>query len=230
MLHYYVKGNGKNIVFLHGWGGSMASFEFVARAMSRGRRVLNLDLPGFGESDPPGSDWGVEEYAECVRSLLADLKMTPCVLVGHSFGGRIAIMLASRYPELIEGVVLTDSAGIRPRLSLGKRIRQAQNKRRKRKGLSVRASQDYVSAGAMRGTLVRVVNQDLTPLLPEIKAPTLLFWGSLDKDTPLWMAKKMKKLIPNAGLVVVKGGHYAYLEHGHLFIRVLDTFLESLPV
>lgn len=229
MLEYYVKGSGRNLVFLHGWGCSMSSFEFVARAMVRTCRVLNLDLPGFGRSDPPQEDWGVTEYAECVATLLRELRMTPCVLVGHSFGGRIAIKLAAERPELVCGVVLVDSAGIRPRLSLKKRRSIAAYKRAKARGeCPTGGSRDFANAGPLRGTLVRVVNEDLTPLLHEIAAPCLLFWGNKDRETPLWMARRMKRLIPNAGLVVAEGGHFSFLENGYLFLRVLDSFLAEL--
>ena len=88
-------------------------------------------------------------------------------------------------------------------------------------------SADYkVLDPQMRKTFVKVISQDLTEYLPRIKAPTLLYWGAQDTETPLWMAEVMKEKIPDAGLVVEQGaGHFAYLEHSATFLRILDSFL-----
>ena len=78
----------------------------------------------------------------------------------------------------------------------------------------------------MRKTFVKIISQDLTDELPRIKAPTLLYWGAEDTETPLWMGKMMEEKIPDAGLVVQEGaGHFAYLEHNQAFLRIAKNFL-----
>ncbi len=91
-------------------------------------------------------------------------------------------------------------------------------------------SDDYQDAsGIMRKILVRVVNENLKPLLKDIKAPTLLIWGGDEDDaTPLYMGKIMEKEIPDSGLVVLEGtGHYSYLDDYYRFVRVLNAFFNS---
>ena len=91
-----------------------------------------------------------------------------------------------------------------------------------------RGSADYRDASpVMRATLVRLVNEDLRPLMPLIKKPTLLFWGTADTATPLSDAQTMEKLFPDAGLVTAPGaGPYSFLDAPELFGRVLESFLE----
>ena len=77
----------------------------------------------------------------------------------------------------------------------------------------------------MRGTLVRLVNDDVRPLLAQLRVPVLLIWGDRDTETPLRDARVMEQTIPDAGLVIFEGsGHYAYLEQAARFCRVVDAF------
>ena len=167
------------------------------------------------------------------------------VLVGHSFGGRVIIKMLNReLPFEVKKIILIDAAGIKPKKTLkqkisllayktGRKIMETkplkamfpdavENMRKKR------GSADYNSATPiMRQTLVKVVNEDLTELLPNIKASSLLIWGTNDTATPLSDGEKMEKLIPDAGLVKVQGaGHYSFLEAPELVSRVVKSFLK----
>ncbi len=141
-------------------------------------------------------------------------------------------------------MVLADSAGLRVPLTLRQRARNLASRSIRRLfdwvGLhQVRArlqerynrryaSEDYLNAGPLRETFMRVVREDLTPFALRIQAPTLLIWGDQDKDTPLWQGQKMEQLIPDAGLVVFKSaGHFAYLERLGEYIRIVDHFLSG---
>ena len=78
----------------------------------------------------------------------------------------------------------------------------------------------------MRKTFVKVISEDLHPLLPQIQASTLLIWGDQDTATPLWMGRTMEKEIPDAGLVIFEGAtHYAYLEQWQRFVAIAENFL-----
>jgi pimeloyl-ACP methyl ester carboxylesterase len=206
-------------------------------------RVIVPDLPGFGGTAPPPRAWGVDEYSAWLIALLDRLGVASAHVIGHSNGGRIAITLAATRPERVDKLVLTDSAGIRPRhgvryhwrvrtfklLRLAARsrllpaaLRHAADTRADRRG-----SADYRAAsGTVRGSMVRLVNADLRAQLPRLRAPTLLIWGDRDRETPPGDARTMERLIPDAGLVMLEeAGHFAYAEQPDRFCRIVDVFL-----
>lgn len=245
-LHYTTVGQGETVVFLHGWGGEIASFAPVFPRLAERFRVVALDLPGHGRTPVPPSPWGAFEHANFLASFLRQAQLAPCTLVGHSHGGRVSIALAAREPDLVSKLVLVDSAGIVPRrgpryylrvysVKSARKILSLPGLRSLRDPLLDRlyrviGSSDYNAAAnpIMRATLVKVVNQDLRHLLPRIKAPTLLIWGNQDKDTPLADGQLMERLIPDAGLVIFEGaGHFAYLDRLDQFCRVVAHFVEN---
>ena len=243
--HVIEHGDGLPVLLLHGWGTSAELFMPIFNGLGAGRRLIAPDLPGFGGTPPPAEPWSVDDYAAWLVVLLDRLGVTQCDVIGHSNGGRIGIVLAAEHPELVRRLVLTDSSGIRPRHGLRYRYRVATYKALRRaqhatlvpralrdaaqRRADRRGSDDFRAAsGTMRGTLVRLVNEDLTPLLPHVAAPTLLIWGDRDADTPLRDARVMESLIPDAGLVVFEGaGHFAYLEQAARFCTVVDVFLRD---
>lgn len=244
-VHYAVVGSGPPIVLLHGWGAEIASFGPIPLLLADQFQVVALDLPGFGKTPAPDRPWGTADYASFVASFLSTLGIAPVTLVGHSRGGGIGLVLAAREPGLVAKLILVDSAGIRPRRGVGYYL-QVFLVKSCRRALSLPGlgclrepvmarlyhaigSSDYRAAGdpVMRATLVKVVNDDLREYLPRIHAPTLLVWGSEDKDTPLSDGKLMERLIPDAGLVVFDGaGHFAYLDRLDQFCRVVRHFAE----
>jgi pimeloyl-ACP methyl ester carboxylesterase len=237
---HLVRGTGPPVLVLHGWGASIEAVHPIVTGLSPVTTVHALDLPGFGQSEQPPSPWGVEDYQTFVAAYLDTLSIERPSIVGHSNGGRIAIRMASTEPARASRLVLVDSAGIRPKRTLRWYRRVAMAKvgkhsarffgapgERLRSLLVARAaSADYAAAGAMRPTLVKLVNADLRPFMPRIVVPTLLVWGSLDTDTPLSAAREMERLIPDAGLVVLEGaGHYSYLDQPARFARIVSHFI-----
>ncbi len=224
---------------MHGWGCSREIWAGLQECLERtheGRfRVTALDFPGFGSAPEPPEPWGMEDYTAWFESWIAEHGISEPVLVGHSFGGRVALIFASRNPT--SKLVLVDSAGVRPRRSIKYYAKVWSFKVLKRllpeswvDRFRARAgSADYLAASPiMRGTLSRVVNEDLRRFMPSIAAPTLLVWGSEDTATPLRDAHVMERLIPDAGLVVFPGaGHYSFLDRPARFAAVLDSFLNS---
>ena len=240
----------RSVLLLHGWGCSAQLMESVQRALDSRMHVVSLDFPGHGRqgkaAEPP-EPWGVPEYMEMTAQLIRKLRLAPCDIVAHSFGARVAILLAATYPELVGRMVFTGGAGVKKPASgkmsaktrLYKGLRGAMNLAEKthlfgdlpekgREALVQKfGSPDYRAlTPEMRKTFNKVIAQDLTQELPKIRASTLLFWGAQDTETPLWMAKVMEEKIPDAGLVVEEGtGHFAYLERNDKFLRVVRSFL-----
>jgi pimeloyl-ACP methyl ester carboxylesterase len=238
-------GEGPEVLVLHGWGASIEAVESITRGLAAGCSVHAVDLPGFGQTGPPPVAWGAGEYADWTRELIAALGLERPSIVGHSHGGRVAIQLAAVHPELVDKLVLVDAAGIRAprafswyrRVALAKFAKHILNRLGEpgralgRRLVGRTASGDYVaSAETMRPTFVRLVNTDLTALLPEIRASTLLIWGDQDEETPLSDGQTMERLIPDAGLVVFEGaGHFAYADQPQRFNRVVGHFLNPVP-
>lgn len=238
---------GQNVLLLHGWGCSTQLWKPVAQEYARHARVTVIDFPGHGKSGRPPEPWGTEEFADLVAELIEALQLSPCDVVGHSHGGRVALMLDLRNPRLVRRLVLTGSAGLRgkptekqkKRSQMYKRLRAAADGLEKMKIFGplpekIRSalrkkfgSADYNALDEeMRKTFVRLVNTDLTERLKEISASTLLLWGDMDTETPLWMGQTMEKEIPDAGLVILKGGtHFAYLEKLGDFLKITNQFL-----
>jgi pimeloyl-ACP methyl ester carboxylesterase len=233
------------ILVLHGWGAHIEAVAPILSALEGASDLIALDLPGFGESDPPPEAWDAAAYARFVTEFLDRLDVPRAHLVGHSHGGRIAIVLASEEHECVERLLLVDAAGIRPKrglrylrrvavAKLGKAVAKVGGPpgRRLQERMRARvASRDYLEASeAMRATFRAVIGEDLTGRLPRIAAPTLLVWGDRDEDTPLWMARRMEELIPDAGLVVLEGaGHYSYADAPGQFGAVARRFLLEQP-
>ena len=152
------------------------------------------------------------------------------IWVGHSFGGRVALEIAAKHPERAAGLVLVDSAGLRPRRPPSYHIRVALHKLLKRLGGSgLKGSADYRELSpVMKAVFVRVVNYDETPLLARIACPTAVFWGDRDRETPLYMAKRFVRGIEDSRLFMLSGGHFAYAEDPDKFVRVLIAFVRAL--
>jgi pimeloyl-ACP methyl ester carboxylesterase len=237
-----VGGRGPQVLLLHGWGGAIESFAPVLDDLHRSYTVAAFDLPGFGQSSLPPSAWGSADYARLTLRIMDRLQMDRPHLIGHSFGGQVSIQLAATAPERVGKLVLVCSAGIRTRPAVATRLKRMAARlgkwlaahggwigERLRLAIYQRVqSQDYANAGPLRPTLVRVITEDLTPLLPLIQSPTLLVWGAQDRDVPLSAAQVMARLIPSAQLVVFEhAGHFAYLDQFNRFRLLVGRFLRE---
>jgi pimeloyl-ACP methyl ester carboxylesterase len=231
-------GSGPEVVALHGWGGRIESMAPVIRCLADRRRVLAIDLPGFGESPVPPGAWGTGDYAAYVRDLMGEMGVARADFVGHSFGAKTSLYLGATVPNLVGKLVAVGATGLRVPPSLRARAKRAGSgaarvagrlgppgRALKRFAYGRLASEDYREAGELRPILVRVVNEDLSGLLPLVAAPTLLVWGEEDEAVPVAHGEAMQSLIPDAGLVVFEGaGHFAYLDDTERFCRVIRHF------
>lgn len=243
-VNYIDEGEGETILLLHGWGANITLYGGVIRVLAQSHRIIALDMPGFGKTSEPPEPWCVDDYVNFVIKFIETFGITRLSIVVHSFGGRVFFKMNARenLPFAIERAVLMDSAGILPRKSFRQRVSlrcykigravmstkvlhflypDAVDDMRRKRG-----SVDYNSATpTMRATLVKVVNEDLEPLMHLVKCPTLLIWGDLDTATPLSDAKRMEELIPDAGLVVCEGaGHFSFAEQAPKVHGALAAF------
>ena len=214
------QGKGHPVLILHGWGSSSLSWETVMNELARnGFCVYVPDLPGFGQSPEPPAHWDLSNYTELVHRLIRELRISGCMLVGHSFGGRVSIQVASKYPQDIQLLALCGAAGIVRRCTLktrvfgvvskaGKSVPLVQNHARKLLYFLAGERDYYRASPTMRSVMSKTLTHELKELLPSIQCPTLLLWGSNDKATPLADAKIAESLIADNALVILQGyGH-----------------------
>jgi pimeloyl-ACP methyl ester carboxylesterase len=245
-INQAIGGEGKPLLLLHGWGANLTLVAPLAEALIKhGYRCYALDMPGFGESDEPPQAWTVFDYANFIIKYLDYHQLQQVYLFGHSFGGRLGLILGAEHSNRIIKMALSDAAGIREktplllniRLNTYKAIRDTLNtiglksfaeNLRQRYNKRYGSSDFQAVSGVMRQTFVNVVNQDLLDYAARVKVSTILFWGDKDQDTPLWMGQKLEQTIPDAGLVIHKGaGHYAYLDKLADTVRVMDYFFKQ---
>lgn len=218
---FYLNSQGqKPIILLHGWGAQKEKLLPLGKALERDHwQVLIPDLPGFGQSELPPKPWRVGEYANFVLKLVEEIFPNKKVWIfGHSFGGRLAIKLASLYPDKIAGIILCGSAGI----SRGNPVKRAvflilakigrlvfPTARFRQLLYKLAREHDYEKAsGVMKETFKKVISEDLKPLLSQLKVPVLVLWGTEDKMTKYSDALIISSKIRQAKLVSFPGvGH-----------------------
>lgn len=196
------------VLWLHGWGRSGSDFAKSAQLLAnRGIASLSLDLPGFGSSPAPLESGGARHYAQLLVPILKEIGSAPVILVGHSFGGRIASILAIEVPELVAGVLFTGAPLVRGKSGgkspLGYRvIKKARvlglvSEEKLERARQKYGSTDYRAAqGVMREVLVTTVNESYEAELSAIHQPVLALWGSEDRDVPTSIAERALALIP----------------------------------
>ncbi len=231
-INYIQYGSGSDVVLLHGWGQNIAMMKPIGDRLQKNHRITILDFPGFGDSEEPKTALTVYDYCEILEELLKKLKVKKPVIMGHSFGGRIAIIYASR--NEVEKVVLFGSPCIRKEVKPSLKLRMLKSLKKipginKLEGFAKNhmGSRDYKNASeVMKKILVNVVNEDLSECAKKINVPTLLIWGDRDTEAPVEDAKELEKIIPDAGLIVLPNStHYAYLENLPQVINILNNFL-----
>jgi len=232
-INYKLYGNGEDtIVLLHGWGQNIQMMEPIGNNFIKEYQVLIIDLPGFGSSDEPDKIWTMYDYVECIHELIEKLKIKNPILMGHSFGGKISLIYASKYE--VKKLVLFASPFKKEikKLSLKTKILKTAKKvpgLNKLEGFAKKhiGSRDYREASDfMRKILVEHVNLDITEDVKKITCPTLIIWGTEDMEVPVERAYELESLIKDSGVVVYEGcTHYAYIERLGQTINVLRSFL-----
>ena len=232
-VNYIQYGEGKDVLLLHGWGQNIQMMKPIGDNLCSNHRITIIDFPGFGESDEPSTPWTIDDYSLLIENLVRELNIRFPIVMGHSFGGRVAIHFSANNP--IEKLVLFGSPCIREnkKLPLSTRILK---KLKTLPGMDKLGeemkkyigSRDYKAASPiMRQTLVNVINEDLSSYARKIEEPTLLIWGEADTEAPVDDARELEKIMIDAALIILPGTHYAYLENLGQVINILNSFLKE---
>lgn len=227
-VRYEEAGEGKTLLFLHGWGGRWESWYPVFYPLSKKYHVVALDLPGFGESEMPKNVWGLTEYAEFIYEFIKKINLNKFIIIGHSFGGAIGVKYFTYFDESIhrsEKLVLVDAAVVRRKpknpLLIFKHLPIPESFR------NLFRSEDYKSSGEMREIFKKTVVEDLTEQSKKIDIPTLIVWGDKDCDAPLEDGKTLRDKIRNSKFVLLTNcGHFSYLEKPEEFCEAVEEFIK----
>lgn len=229
------------VLAMHGWQRNARDFDWL---LATDIPTVAIDLPGFGQTRLPSSEWGTPDYAVAVAQALDSRGWTGLVLAGHSFGGRVAVRLAARRPDLVAGLVLTGAPLIRPadapkaKAAFAFRAAKTLNRlkvlpdsvmeRQRQK----HGSTDYRTAGpVLRPVFVRTVNddydEDLTSVGEQHK-PTALVWGAHDAEAPTAQVAALTDILGADHVVVADGkGHDTVNEMRGELQSAITTVLEA---
>ena len=226
------------IVFLHGWGGGFSSFAYLANKLAEDYYVILIDYSKFINAS---KEVCIKDYADALYKILVNLNKSQFNFVAHSFGGRVLAKLYRDFPEIFKKIVLFNTAGLPRRFNLCYYLKVKRRNFVKRlvklnilppSKLEKFASADYKKLNSTeRKSFSNIVSEDLTNCYKNIKAETLIYWGKKDKETPLYMAKRLNKLIKDSGLYVDKtAGHFSYLDNPQKAYLAIKTFFGDKKV
>ena len=219
----------KTILFLHGWGCSLKYMLPISNINSA--NSLLIDLPGFGNNLPLSNPFTYEEYIDSIISFLNDNDFKIDIVVGHSFGGKLAIGLANKLN--LSSIILIAPSTFNKKRSLLYYLKIYTYKLFKKikylhKYLSSFGSEDYkVLSPIMKKTMSNVINYKVTDYLKNIKIPTLIIQGNKDKITPYYIAKKTKKYIKDSEIIIIDGNHFAYLNNSYLVSNIIESMVKQ---
>ncbi|WP_373538673.1 alpha/beta fold hydrolase [Chamaesiphon sp.] len=237
--------SGHPLLMLHGWGQNLQSLQPMGELLATRSQVHLIDLPGFGKSPSPPEDWDTAQYADRIYQYLEAQGIKSADLLGHSFGGRVSLRLAHKYPHIVRSITLVNSGGLQRQRTFQQSLR-SQWVRNLRHACKLSplyrdelltwhsqkyGSRDYLNAGAMRGTLVKTVSEDLTEIARKITRPVLLLWGEADTETPVEMGHRYHSLFANSELITIPHrDHFMFQAEGsHLCAYYVEKFLAQLP-
>ncbi len=231
------------IIWAHGWGHSHDNWAQLITPLENMARHIAIDFNGFGASPPPPEHWGTIDYADNIAAWIKERGFAPVIWIGHSFGCRIGLQLAAKYPECVKSMCLISGAGLKRKRSIANKIyfyfriklfkilkKLIPKSAFKDKLMSKFGSADYKNASAaMRKIFVRVVNEDLSEIAAQVKCPTTLIYGRDDNETPPEFGERYSKLIKGAKLFILEGqDHYSVLQNGrHQVIKLIAEIIKE---
>jgi pimeloyl-ACP methyl ester carboxylesterase len=244
-VNYKISGEGKPLVILHGWGGSSDSWLKIIKELEKDFKIICPDLPGFGKSETPKIPWNLKDYVKWVKEFTGNLNLEKFFLIGHSFGGRIAIKFSIAFPEKVQKLILCNSAGIKQNKNLKEKIifllallgnailspKIFQRFKDKARNLFYRflRNLDYAKANeTMKETMKKIIQEDLLPDLSFLNVKTLIVWGERDNVLPLDHAFIFKSKIPDSEIKIFpEVFHSPHLENPEKLIQAIIQFFKA---
>ena len=239
---YTDEGEGPPLLFLPGWMNDIRNCDALAPFLVPEFRIVRLDLPGFGGgTEVPPSDWHVSDYVSFVQAFAAKIGLTSYTLIGHSFGGRVAIKGIAEGVLLPSRLILIASAGVARHRTFRNRALTVFAKvgklisyipplsfwrKQLRRKLYKKLKSDYFAAGELSQIYLNTIREDLTEAARRISIPTLLIWGSDDEMVPLKDGKLFADLIPGSRLKILPGiGHSPHRDKPKEVAKLIEDFL-----
>ncbi len=243
MTNYQKVGNGKTIICLPGWGDTLDSFSELIKSLQAKYTVLALDLPGFGGSQAPSEAWDMADYTKFVADWMKKVGIVSTYgIIGHSYGGSMAIKGLTSDDFKAEKLVLLASAGVRKKNSLRKKIIKAvaktgklpayllpSNTRKKlRRKFYEAAGSEALLLPHMEETFKKIIGEDVQSAAKAISVPTLLIYGSKDQTTPVEDGQTLNQAISGSRLEIIKdAGHFLHQEQPEVVVRLVEDFLNA---
>lgn len=238
-IYYQKLGKGKDLIMLHGWGQDVSTFWPNVEFLKDNFTLWLIDLPGFGKSSAPKKPYDTKDYVQIILEFIKQSKIKSPNLLGHSFGGKVALRFASLYPNLLNKLILVGASGVKPVPSFRRLIMYPTAKVIHhlvpdifnlktiiRKKFYRKIESDYENAGVMKDTLLKTIKEDLTDDLRKIDNKTLVIWGDEDRAVPIKYGKIMYQLIKNSKLVIFEGkGHFLHVHDPERFAYYVKDFV-----
>jgi len=212
----------KNLLILHGWGSRAENWSRVKELLERkGYKVFVPDLPGFGENPPLSRAWSIDDYVEWVSDFCEKNNLSQFFLLGHSFGGAVAVKFSLKYPEKVKKMFLVASSGIRRKTIKKEIFKKIANFlkffsflpfyfpiRKIFYKIIIQKSDYPYTKGIMKETYLKIVNEDISFCFSEVSVPTIIIWGDKDDVLPVKNAYFINQKIKNSNLVIVVGANH----------------------
>lgn len=244
-LYYEESGQGFPLLLIHGLLSDLTSWRYQIKPLSAHYRVVTVDLKGFGKSTKPRSQYRVHSHADDLFNLLQQLKITQTHVCGLSMGGMVAEVLAIKYPQIVKGLILADSAAmisdaaVSDRLTLisehdmnwfanwgtKKILRLASDEAKDH----VREMIRRVDRTDYRLAIISTAGFNIANDLKKIKAPVIIIQGERDETVPMWHAEQLKSWIPGARFEIMKGAsHMTPVDNSEEFNKLVLDFLKEV--
>lgn len=240
LTKYELRGKGKLVLLLHGWGDSAKGLTGLTKELSEKYQVLAVDLPGFGGTQVPTTAWDLDDYGRFVEALLQKLELKqPYAVIGHSNGGALAIRAISQNNLKPQKLILLASSGIRTGQSMKRLAFKAVAKvgnavtfwlphstRQALRGkLYGAAGSDMLVVPQLQETFKRTVRQDVQLDAAKIEVPTLLVFGRDDQAVPPADGATYNQLIKDSQLEIIEAGHFVHQDQPEQVTKLIKEFL-----
>jgi pimeloyl-ACP methyl ester carboxylesterase len=249
-LHIEDQGAGmRALVFLHYWGGSSRTWRHVISALDGAYRTVAIDQRGWGRSDKPASGYALADLAGDAQAVIEALHLDHYILVGHSMGGKVAQLMASRKPEGLAGLVLVAPSPPSP-LGLPLDVRQGMVSAYDTRENIIATVEQALAGGPLDPADLEVViadslagapaakqawplfasQEDITDAVPQIAVPTVVISGENDRvDPPSVLTDELLPRISQASMRLLPGvGHLSPLEAPERLASLIKAFLEDI--